>query len=54
MPPDATGGADIAPLEAVGVLERWPCVGHLPGGGLIAGGGVCASGELGGVRQVAR
>src|ERR671911_2958370 len=39
VPPDATVGADITPLEAVGVFTRGPCVGHRPGGGLIAGGG---------------
>src|SRR6266511_2480426 len=38
VPPDATVGADITHLEAVGVLERGQCVGHRPGGGLIAGG----------------
>src|SRR5215218_4750422 len=41
VPPDATIGADVAHLEAVGIRERWQCVGHLPGGGFIAGGG-CA------------
>lgn len=35
---DATIRADVARLEAVGILERWPFVGHLPGGGFIAGG----------------
>jgi hypothetical protein len=38
VPPDAPIGADVAYLEAVRVLERWPFVGHLPGGGFIAGG----------------
>jgi hypothetical protein len=32
-------GADVAPLEAVRVLECWRLVGHLPGGGVIAGSG---------------
>ena len=41
VPPDATVGADVAPLAAVGIRERGPCVGPLPGRGFIAGGG-CA------------
>jgi hypothetical protein len=39
VPPDATVGADIAHLEAVGVLERWQFGGHCPRGGLVAGSG---------------
>jgi hypothetical protein len=44
VPPDATVGADVAHLEAVGLRERGPCVGPLPGGGFRAGGG-CAQSE---------
>jgi hypothetical protein len=39
VPPYATIGADVAHLEAVGRLERWQLVGHLPWGGFISGGG---------------
>jgi hypothetical protein len=39
VPPDATVGADLAHLEAVGILARWPLVGHGTWGGFIAGGG---------------
>jgi len=39
VPPDAPVGADIAHLEAVGVLERWQFGGHCPRGGLGACGG---------------
>lgn len=39
VPPEATVGADGAHRDAVGRRERGPCVGHLPGGGCIAGGG---------------
>jgi hypothetical protein len=39
VPPDAPVSTHIAHLEAVGVLERWQLVGHLPWGGFIAGGG---------------
>jgi hypothetical protein len=39
VPPDAPIGADVAHLEAVRVFDRWLFVGHLPGGGFIAGGG---------------
>jgi hypothetical protein len=39
VPTDATIGAAIAHLEAGGVRERWQFVGHLAGGGVIAGGG---------------
>jgi hypothetical protein len=39
VPPDAPVSPDVAPLETVGVLERWPLVGPLPWGGFIAGGG---------------
>jgi hypothetical protein len=39
VPPDAPVGADVAHLEAVGIVERGQWVGHLPGRGLIAGGG---------------
>ena len=39
VPPDATVGAAIAHLEAVGVCKRGQGVGHRSGGGLIAGGG---------------
>ncbi len=38
VPPEATVGADIAHLEAVGILEGWQFVGHRPGGRCIAGG----------------
>jgi hypothetical protein len=40
VPPAAPVSPDVAPLETVGVLERWPLVGPLPWGGFIAGGGV--------------
>jgi hypothetical protein len=39
VPSDAPMGAAITDLEAIGVLKRWPCMRHLPGGGCIAGGG---------------
>src|ERR671919_318661 len=39
VPTDAPVSTHVAHLEAVGVLERWPLVGHLPWGRFIAGGG---------------
>lgn len=39
VPADAAVGADVADLEAVGVVERWDLFGHGAWGGLIDGGG---------------
>jgi hypothetical protein len=39
VPPEATSGPDVAPLEAVGVLKRWRCGGPGAWGGFIAGRG---------------
>jgi hypothetical protein len=38
VPTDAPIGADRAHLEAIGILERWQLIGHLPRGRFIAGG----------------
>src|SRR5919109_2460040 len=38
VPTDAPVSTNVAHLKAVGVLERWQLVGHLPWGGFIAGG----------------
>ncbi len=38
VPTDAPIGADIAHLEAIGILERWQLMGPLPRGRFIAGG----------------
>lgn len=38
IPADAAIGADVASLEAVGVLERWKFLGQGTGGWLIDGG----------------
>jgi hypothetical protein len=35
VPLYAPGGADVAHLEAVGIVKRWPFIGHLPGGGFV-------------------
>ena len=38
VPPEAPVGTDIAPLEPVGVFQRWPSVGHRTGCGVGARG----------------
>src|SRR5918996_4406220 len=54
VPPDAPMGADVAPREAVRVLEGWRLGGPLPGGGCIAGGGWTPVERLVGALAVAR
>src|SRR5262245_34970581 len=39
VPPDAPVGAGVAHLEAVGIRERWQCLGPGAWGGVIAGSG---------------
>src|ERR671923_1615232 len=54
MPPEAPVGADVAHLEAVGILERGQFSGHGTWGGCIAGGGCAHVERLMRPRLVAR